>query len=106
MNTEEKFVCRLLSWRISGFLSRFLLEDYQNSKSTVESYITFHLDLNLMIAEPKFANFLKKIVFLHHALCTGLKMKSEIMIHFQSRFADFSLISIVKKTLVNFFHSV
>ena len=104
MNTEEKFVCILLSWRISGFLSRFLLEDYQNSKSTVESYITFHLDLNLMIAEPKFAHFLKKYIL--STPCTGLKMKSEIMIHFQSSFTDFSIISVVKKTLVNFFHSV
>ena len=75
MNTEEKIVCILLSWRISGFLSRFLLEDYQNSKSTVESYITFHLDLNLM-PEPKFAHFLKKYIL--SASCTLHWIKNEI----------------------------
>ena len=76
MNTEGNFVCILLSWRISGFLSRFLLEDYQNSKSTVESYITFHLDLNLMIAEPEFAHFLKKYIL--STPCTLHWIKNEI----------------------------
>ena len=77
MNTEEKFVCISTTflahfWIPVTIFIRRLSEFKIDRRKLYNLPFRFEPD-----TEPKFAQFLKTVSLLHHALCTGLKMKFE-----------------------------